>query len=204
MVRRASLLIEPCILLVIALPLAVKFHLPTLWFFIPFVVITLTQRDYAQYGLTLRGCETLRFHLCVCLAIFAPYLLGHYAFARIVLGREFHFTVPPDFGQCVLEQMLFIGLSEEFFFRGYAQTQFNRFFGRPFQFLGAQWGWGLILAAVLFGVCHLIDGDLSRLRTAFFGIFVGWLRERTQSIAVPAAYHGVSNLLYEVMQRSLR
>jgi di/tricarboxylate transporter len=100
--------------------------LPTLWFFAPFVVITLTRRDYAHYGLTLHGCGSLRFHVLVCLCIFAPYLIGHYLFGRVVLGREFHFTLAPDFGQRVLEQMLFIGLSEEFFFRVYAQTELNQ------------------------------------------------------------------------------
>lgn len=197
-------LVEPIVLAAVTLPLAVYFRLPTLWFFAPFLVATLARRDYAEYGLTLRGCGSLRFHLLVCLCIFGPYLVGHYLFGRVVLGREFHFTLPPDFGQRVLEQMLFIGLSEEFFFRGYCQTEFNRYFGRPFRFIGAPWGWGLIWASVLFGVCHLVDGDFTRMRTAFFGLFAGWLRERTQSIAVPAAYHGVSNLLYDVMQRSLR
>ena len=204
MPSRTRSLLEPFALAAITLPLAVQFHLPTLWFFAPFLVITLTRRDYERYGLTWRGCGSLRFHLLVCASIFGPYLLGHYLFARVFLGREFHFAVAPDFGQRVLEQMLFIGLSEEFFFRGYAQTELNDFFGRPFRFLGVQWGWGLIVAAGLFGVCHLIDGDFTRLRTAFFGLFVGWLRERTQSIAVPAAYHGVANLLYDIMQRSLR
>jgi membrane protease YdiL (CAAX protease family) len=201
--RRIGPLVEPLVLLAITLPLAVTFHLPTLWFFTPFVLITVLRRDAAQYGVTLQGCGTFRFHLAVCALVFGPYLLGHYGFGRIVLGRVFHPTLPPDFGQRVIEQMLFIGLSEEFFFRGYAQTQFNRYFGRPYRFLGAQWGWGLILAAILFGVCHVIDGDVTRLRTVFFGLFVGWLRERTQSIGVPAAYHGVSNLLYDFMQRSL-
>jgi membrane protease YdiL (CAAX protease family) len=41
------------------------------------------------------------------------------------------------------------------------------------------------------------------MRVAFFGLFAGWLRERTGTIAVPAAYHGVANLLYEFMARSM-
>lgn len=197
-------LIEPLLLAAVTLPLAVHWQLPTLWFFAPFVVLTVMRRDYDEYGLTLRGCGSARFHLMVCLCIFAPYLIGHYAFGRVILGREFAFTLPPEFGRRVLEQLLFIGLSEEFFFRGYAQTELNRFFGRPYRCIGARWGWGLIVASLLFGVCHLVDGDLTRLRTVFFGLFAGWLRERTTSIAVPATYHGMSNLLYDVMQRSLR
>ena len=74
----------------------------------------------------------------------------------------------------------------------------------PYRFLGARCGWGLILAAILFGLCHIVTGDLTRLRVVFFGLFAGWLRERTDTIAVPAAYHGFANLLYEFMARSMR
>ena len=74
----------------------------------------------------------------------------------------------------------------------------------PHHLFGATWGIGLPLAALLFGLCHLVDGDLTRLRVVFFGFFAGWLRARTETIAVPAAYHGVSNLLYDFMQRSLQ
>ena len=68
---------------------------------------------------------------------------------------------------------------------------------------GARWGPGLVAAAVLFGLCHLIDGNLVRLHVIPFGLFAGWLRERTGTILVPAAYHGASNILYYCMQRSM-
>jgi membrane protease YdiL (CAAX protease family) len=99
-------------------------------------------------------------------------------------------------------QLVVVGLSEEFFFRGYLQTHLNMLFGRPFEFLGARFGWGLILAAIIFGLCHIVTGDLQRMQVAFFGLFAGWLRERTDTIAVPAAYHGVANVLYETLARS--
>ena len=38
---------------------------------------------------------------------------------------------------------------------------------------------------------------------AAVGLFAGWLRERTGTIAVPAAYHGFANLLYDFMARSM-
>ena len=56
---------------------------------------------------------------------------------------------------------------------------------------------------MLFGLCHIVTGDLTRLRVIFFGLFAGWLRARTDTIAVPAAYHGVANVLYEFMARSM-
>jgi membrane protease YdiL (CAAX protease family) len=196
--------IEAVLLMLVVLPLAVWLSLPTLWFLVPFVVISVAQRSYRAYGLSLDRPGSLRLHASICLIVLGGYCLAHYGYARWWLGRSFHPTVAPDLLQRAVEQVVIIGLSEEFFFRGYMQTQFNRWLGRPYRFLGVQWGTGLIVAAVLFGVCHLVGGDLSRLRTVFFGLFAGWLRERTGTIAVPAVYHGVSNLLYDFMQRSMR
>ena len=196
--------VEALIVLALTLPLAVGLRAPSLWFVVPFAVITLTRRPYEDYGLTLQTPGSPRFHAAVCLIVFGLYALGHYAFARWVFGYEFHPTVGPDLAGRIVDQMLVIGLSEEFFFRGYLQTELNRVLGRPYRFLGARWGWGVIAAALLFGLCHLVYGDFTRLRTAFFGLFVGWLRERTGTIAVPAAYHGFANLLYDFMQRSMR
>lgn len=203
-VRRAAPAIEALVALVITLPLAIRWRYPTLWFLVPFLIITFTKRPYETYGLTLRNPGTLRFHVVTAAVIFGGYALLHYAFARVVLGRHFVATLAPDFAELAMTQLIVVGLSEEFFFRGYLQTHLNMYFGRPYQFLGARFGWGLILAAVLFGVCHIFTGDLTRLRVVFFGLFAGWLRERSDTIAVPAGYHGVANILYDFMARSMR
>jgi len=201
--RRAAPVVEALVALAITLPAAIALRYPTLWFLVPFVILTVTRRPYDVYGLTLRNPGSLRFHLVTIAVIFGGYALLHYAFARAVLGLHFVPALPPDFGQVVFGQLVIIGLSEEFFFRGYLQTQLNQYFDRRFQFLGVRFGWGLILAAVLFGVCHIVTGDLTRLRVIFFGLFAGWLRERTDTIAVPAAYHGCANILYEVLARCM-
>lgn len=195
---------EALIALAITLPFAIWLRWPTLWFLVPFAIITVTRRPYEVYGLTWRNLGSLRFHLVTCLVIFGGYSLGHYLFARWMFGAEFNPTLPPNPIESVFAQLVVIGLSEEFFFRGYLQTQLDAKYGRPHRFLGAQFGRGLIYAALLFGLCHVVTGDLTRMRTAFFGLFAGWLRARSDSIAVPAAYHGFANLLYEFMAASLR
>jgi membrane protease YdiL (CAAX protease family) len=196
--------LEALLVLAVTLPLAIGFGVASLWFVVPFAVVTLTRRPYEDYGLTLRNPGSIGFHVRVCAVVYGIYGLGHYLFARFYLGQHFTPTLAPEFPQRVVEQLFVIGLSEEFFFRGYLQTQLNRTFERRHRFLGARYGSGLVLAALLFGLCHVVHGDLSRFRTFFFGLFAGWLRERTDSIAVPAAYHGFSNLLYDFLQRSLR
>src|SRR5262245_2100509 len=127
---RAAPAIEALVVLAVTLPLAIALRYPTLWFLVPFAIITITGRPYETYGLTLRRPGSLRFHLVTATVIFGSYAVLHYAFARIVLGREFHPTLPPDFFDVLFTQLVVVGLSEEFFFRGYLQTQLNRCFDR--------------------------------------------------------------------------
>jgi membrane protease YdiL (CAAX protease family) len=189
--------------MLVTLPLAIWLRIPTLWFLVPFAIITLRRRPYEIYGLTWRNPGSVRFHLATCTMVFGGYALLHYGFARLALGLHFVPTLPPNPLETAIAQLVVIGLSEEFFFRGYLQTHLNAAYGRPNRFLGAPWGRGLVYAALLFGLCHVVTGDLARMRVACFGLFAGWLRERTGTIAVPAAYHGVANLLYEFMARSM-
>ena len=201
--RRAAPVAEALLVLAVTLPLALAFRYPTLWFLVPFAVVTLTGRPYERYGLTLNDPGSARFHVITAGVVFGGYALVHYAFAHLVLGLRFAPSVPDHFAEFAFDQFLVIGLSEEFFFRGYLQTQLNQCFERDYAVFGVRFGWGMILAAVLFGVCHLVTGDLTRLRVIVFGLFAGWLRERSETIAVPAAYHGFANVLYEFMAHSM-
>src|SRR5690349_20054763 len=102
--------------MVVTLPIAIWLRFPTLWFLVPFAIITLTRRPYEDYGLTWRDPGSLRFHLVTCTVIFGGYALLHYGFARLVLGLQFEPTLPPDPLQAAFAQIVVVGLSEEFFF----------------------------------------------------------------------------------------
>lgn len=195
--------LEALALLSVTFPLAVGLHLSTLWFLAPFCLLTFLRRPYARYGLTLRRPGSLCWHACVIAIIFVPYAFGQYALAHWTRGASFHLRMPADFLTSVVEQVLLIGLPEEFFFRGYLQTQFDQACGRPYHLLGARWGFGLPSAAALFALCHLLYGGPLRLLVFFPGLLYGWLRARTGTIAVPTLYHAGSNLLMQVMLASL-
>lgn len=197
-----STVIESLVLLPLTLALAVGLGVPTLWLVIPFLVVFITGRAPERYGLTWANTGSVKFHLITASVIWGGYAIGHSLFARVILGRHFQFQMPPEFAEMVLVQIGVVGLSEEFFFRGYLQTHLDEWLGRPWRVCGAQVGWGLIIAAVLFGLCHLVRGDVTQLRVIFFGLFAGWLRCRTDTIAVPAVYHGLSNCLYYVLLAS--
>lgn len=194
---------EALALLLVTLPLAVGLRIPTLWFVLPFALVSLTRRPYPEYGLTVENPGSLRFHLGVVAAVFVPYVIGHYLFAHWTAGLGFHFRIPPRFATMTVDQVLLVALPEEFFFRGYLQTQFDRALGRPYRFLGARWGLGLPVAAALFAGCHVVYGGPVRLIVFFPGLLYGWLRARTDTILVPTFYHAGSNLLMQLMLASL-
>ena len=196
-------IIEAFVVLALTLPLALATHLPTLFFVIPLAVISFTRRSYADYGLSWRRPGSIGFHAAVIVAVFVPYVIGHYLFAHWWFGASFRLRVPPDFIESVFDQIVVVALPEEFFFRGYLQTQCDLVWGRPFRFLGARWGIGLPVAALVFAACHVLNGGPARLIVFFPGMLYGWLRARTATIAVPTLYHAASNLLMQVMLASL-
>jgi membrane protease YdiL (CAAX protease family) len=201
--RRYRPALEGLALLAVTLPLAVGLHLSTLWFVVPLAVITVTQRPYPEYGLGFDRPGSLRFHLVVATLVFVPYAIGHSLLAYWWFGVRFHFRLPPDLLMAVLDQVLLIALPEEFFFRGYLQTQFDDVWGRPYRLLGTEVGLGLPLAAALFALCHVLFGGPARFIVFFPAVLYGWLRARTGTIAVPTLYHAFSNLLMQVMLVSL-
>jgi uncharacterized protein len=94
----------------------------------------------------------------------------------------------------------FVGFGEEILFRGYIQSRLNASFGRPFRLMGVHWGWGLIIASVLFGIMHFINPYNPyqiwwAFWTFFSGLLFGLIREKTGSILAPAIVHGTPRAL---------
>lgn len=98
--------------------------------------------------------------------------------------------------------LLFLGPGEEIFYRGYMQSRLNQVFGRPHRFYGAGWGWGALIAALIFGLMHVFNGynPLAGsihfswwwgVWTVFAALPLAYLREKTGSVAAPAILHGL-------------
>lgn len=97
----------------------------------------------------------------------------------------------------LLIALIFIGLMEEFFFRGYLQPRLNMVFGKPFEIVNLKFGWGLIITAVLFGLIHVISpGDPLYWSWGFWtfisGLAFGVIREKSGSFLAPALVHGLT------------
>jgi membrane protease YdiL (CAAX protease family) len=97
---------------------------------------------------------------------------------------------------------LFVAFGEEILFRGYMQSRLNEAFGKPYRFFGVAFGWGAIIASILFGLMHVgifrwILGVNTLVTIAwgfwtfFAGLVSGYVREKSGGILAPAVLHGL-------------
>ena len=111
----------------------------------------------------------------------------------------------------VVWQFIFSGFGEEFAFRGYFQSRLNQAFGRPMRLFGIQFGVGLIIASLLFGLWHADNTydpaiGLSSLAwgwglwTFVAGLFFGVLREKTGTLLAPGIAHGLPDAIGEPLR----
>jgi len=100
------------------------------------------------------------------------------------------------------------GLAEELVFRGVYQSLLNRVFGKPLRLSGAEFGWGLIITAVLFAGSNglvAVDPQLhariilpGAIAPVLLSLVSGWIRERTDSIWLCVAGHNLSNIVIPI------
>jgi membrane protease YdiL (CAAX protease family) len=96
-----------------------------------------------------------------------------------------------------VEQMAYIGLAEEVFFRGYLMSRLCVWLGDRR---------GLVFSAILFGLVHVVSlvafhglrsalrDSLTGLGAALGGLLYGWLLLKTSSIVPGAVIHTAANL----------
>ena len=123
------------------------------------------------------------------LLIFPAFLLLSHAYQHLFLHHSFHSSGRGwDYWlQTAITQLCFVAFPEEFFFRGYLQTQLRIRQGP----LGA-----IFLTAFLFAFSH----SLIILQWWHFAIFFpacvfGWLREKTSGLLAPTLFHTFCNVL---------
>lgn len=104
---------------------------------------------------------------------------------------------------------LFVGFSEELFFRGYLQSRLNEAFAQKYEkILGVRFEWSkgtLITGAFFFGIPHILTGVnpfmgkvtispiivMVTFFACFLGVIFGVLREKTGGIILPTVLHGL-------------
>jgi membrane protease YdiL (CAAX protease family) len=97
------------------------------------------------------------------------------------------------------------GLAEELVFRGVYQSLLNRVFGKPWRLANAEFGWGLIITAILFAGSNglvAVDSPLharivlhAAIAPVMLSLVSGWVRERTDSVWPSVFGHNLSNIV---------
>jgi len=96
------------------------------------------------------------------------------------------------------------GCGEEIFFRGYIQSRVDQAFGCLFRFMGFEFGPGLLVSSLLFGLIHALNtvdyfhgrfdfGWAYGLQAFGDGIFYGCIRAKTGSVLPGAVIHGLTD-----------
>ncbi len=135
----------------------------------------------------------------VSLVIFPPFLIAAHGWQILVEGYSGFSPVGfPRFANMMLVQLILVALPEEFFFRGYLQSAMNGIFPKKRRFLGAQFGWGLIVTALVFAFAHtIVTYQWWHFAIFFPALVFGWMRERTGNILAPTLFHAASNLVMD-------
>ena len=98
----------------------------------------------------------------------------------------------------ILYFLFIVGLGEELLFRGYIQSSFNRYFGKPFKIGNVQFGWGLFLSSLLFGMMHALVVVPPLWPWALFtfvmGLSLGFIREKDGSILSAVLLHAMLDM----------
>lgn len=138
--------------------------------------------------------------LLCCAVVFPLFWYGY----RIYWGTRapFVFRMPAEPLDEIAAQLLVVALPEEAFFRGYLQSALDRAWTPRLRVLGADLGPGLLVAAAIFAVGHLLTiRHPARLAVFFPALLFGWLRVRTGGVGAPALFHAACNLFSATLAR---
>jgi membrane protease YdiL (CAAX protease family) len=146
-----------------------------------------------------RSAEATWWALGVGLAATVPMVLALAVVDRYPLGplKELQTLVEthlvPLFRNCSWLELILVaalaGVGEEFLFRGWLQEGLARWIGPP-------WGWaiGLIVASLLFGVCHWLSTTYAIL-AAFVGLYFGSLYLLADNLLAPIIAHAAYDFI---------
>lgn len=171
---------------------------PVVWIYLPMLVLSLRRMSPWRYGLDLGCWRGAVGDALVTLAILLPlYLLGHWGFESVWRGRPFHLRWPHDLGGDVLGNVLAVGFPEEVFFRGYVLGRLEDAFGPDRALWGGRLGWAVLGSALAFNLAHPLAGGHWWQGNLPFGLLLGWLRTRRDSLVAPALVHGLTNVAFQ-------
>jgi membrane protease YdiL (CAAX protease family) len=137
----------------------------------------------------------------LCFAVIAgPFWAAYRAYFK--LKRPFSWQAAAPGIDEILGQLFVIALPEEAFFRGYVQTQMDRWFPRRFTIASLPIGPSIVLTSLVFAVCHLLTvPNPARLAVFFPSLLFGALRAREGGVGAAVVFHAACNLMTAALAR---
>lgn len=171
--------------------------------YIPIFSAKINHIDYLKYGLLNIDIKKSSYYLLIwIIAIFPAYFILIFVFKFAGNFKEHLFTIklPKDILYYLAYNIIVVGFSEEFFYRGYLQPLIQKKFN--FQIIPKiKLDTGIIITSLIFGLGHFLTyftvfAALTFLPSIVFGI----LRNQTNNIFASALFHGISNaVLYTII-----
>ncbi|MEW5854793.1 MAG: CPBP family intramembrane glutamic endopeptidase [Myxococcota bacterium] len=159
--------------------------------------------------LDLRGAaRDLAFATLACVLTFPPFAVGYVLFQRFLAERqgrsvEFALRAPDDVLALAATHIFLVAIPEELFYRGYIHTLLVRAWPPRFTVLGASVGKAVLVGSALFALGHFAgEWNPQRLGPFFPALLFCALRSVSGSIMGAVLYHGLSNVMGEVMRVS--
>ena len=138
---------------------------------------------------------------------FPPFIFGHDLWQRWLadgrgLEASYHFTLPDNFAEILMVNLLLVALPEELFYRGFIHTRLVRAWPSWFVRFGVPVGWAIVVTSGLFALGHYSGewGNPARLGPFFPALLFAAMRARSGSIMGAVLYHGLSNVLSETLR----
>ena len=114
----------------------------------------------------------------------------------------------------LLWELVFGGAAEEILYRGYVQSRVNGEFGRPWRFMGVDFGPGLLVSSVLYSVAGAMSTfrpwrglyDLSfavGVHALALGVFYGFMREASGDVGASTVANGLNDAVGRLLLRVL-
>jgi membrane protease YdiL (CAAX protease family) len=146
-----------------------------------------------------KGRTALTWALGMTAIVAAPYFFGW----RFWWAPKLSFSLsmrPADAAGELLNQLIVIALPEEAFYRGYLQSKLDEAWRPQWRVLGARVGPGLLGAAAIFALGHIVTVPTpARLAVFFPALLFGWLRARTGGIGASVCFHAMCNVYAELL-----
>ncbi len=170
--------------------------------YIPMFSAKINHIDYLKYGLLNIDIKKSSYYLLIwIITIFPAYFILIFVFKFGSDFKEHLFTIklPKDILYYLAYNIIVVGFSEEFFYRGYLQPLIQKRFN--FQIIPKiKLDTGIIITSLIFGLGHFLTyftvfSALTFLPSIVFGI----LRNQTNNILASVLFHGISNAVLYVI-----